>query len=87
MEKRPVVISEFYLSAYLAQLKLDGYSIFIIEDGNLPPPLRDMWVDETGAMAKRWHLLDSIVKPRSASGSGGGSTAAMTGKGNRLGSR
>lgn len=41
LKKRPQKVSLFYLSAYLGQLREEGYSIFVVE-GTLPPPLTDM---------------------------------------------
>jgi ataxin-3 len=38
--RAPELISEFFLSAYLTQLKADGYSIFVVTPpGGLPPPV------------------------------------------------
>ncbi|GBG34807.1 Ataxin-3 [Hondaea fermentalgiana] len=47
LKKRPACISLFYLSAYLGQLREEGYSIFVVE-GTLPPLFTDM-----NAMGKR----------------------------------
>mmetsp|Transcript_26209 Transcript_26209/g.74262 ORF Transcript_26209/g.74262 Transcript_26209/m.74262 type:complete len:281 (+) Transcript_26209:102-944(+) len=41
LKKRPEKISLFYLSAFLAQLREEGYSIFVVK-GMLPVPLQDM---------------------------------------------
>jgi len=46
LSKRPKKISLFYLSAYLGQLREEGYSIFVVE-GNLPPLLQS--IEDMGA--------------------------------------
>mmetsp|Transcript_1841 Transcript_1841/g.2938 ORF Transcript_1841/g.2938 Transcript_1841/m.2938 type:complete len:300 (+) Transcript_1841:154-1053(+) len=41
LKRRPEKISLFYLSAFLGQLREEGYSIFVV-DGVLPPPMTDI---------------------------------------------
>ncbi len=58
-------ISEFYLSAFLAQLQSDGYSIFTVQ-GALPVPMRDTSLGDDLAC---WHPLAACLtaaQPRPA---------------------
>lgn len=60
----PELISNFFLSAFLAQLRSDGYSIFLII-GNLPPPTPPQFHER-----ERWHKPESLKSgnnPRSVS--------------------
>ena len=91
--ERPELISPFYLSAFLHQLRGDGYSVFIAK-GTLPTNTEDRSAhnrisraDECG----RWYSEDELMgRGRAAPAGGGGTTAAkpspFSGAGNRLGS-
>mmetsp|Transcript_7851 Transcript_7851/g.12690 ORF Transcript_7851/g.12690 Transcript_7851/m.12690 type:complete len:270 (+) Transcript_7851:18-827(+) len=41
MEQRPQKIGLFYLSAYIGQLRAEGYSIFVV-DGDIPAPITSL---------------------------------------------
>ena len=56
--KKPKKISDFYLSAYLASLKAEGYSIFVVE-GILPEPMKETSM----GLPKSWHLTSELDKP------------------------
>lgn len=57
-------MSDFYLSAFLAQLRSDGYSIFCVK-GKLPPPLRDASVGGEGTV----YPVSDLERRGSGSGS------------------
>jgi ataxin-3 len=60
----PELISNFFLSAFLAQLRSDGYSVFVIS-GNFPPPTPPQFHER-----ERWHKPESLKSgnnPRSVS--------------------
>ncbi len=50
---KPEEISDFYLSAFLAQLQSDGYSIFTVQ-GSLPEPMKDTSLSDD---MTSWHAL------------------------------
>eukprot|EP01138_Halocafeteria_seosinensis_P015514 gb/GECG01015832.1/.p1 GENE.gb/GECG01015832.1/~~gb/GECG01015832.1/.p1 ORF type:complete len:415 (+),score=68.92 gb/GECG01015832.1/:1-1245(+) len=56
LSKRPTKISEFYLSAFLGQMKQEGYSIFVVQ-GALPPPMSTSDFDGTGT----WYTLQYLL--------------------------
>ena len=50
MLERPELISDFYLSAFLAQLRQDGYDVFVVQPcSKLPPPPTVDVAAESGA--------------------------------------
>lgn len=60
LSPKPEVVSNFYLSAFIAQLQQDGYSVFVVKGEALPPPVRslsssdapDSWYTEAGLLTK-----------------------------------
>jgi ataxin-3 len=80
---KPELISQFYLSALLHQLRSDGYSVFIAK-GNLP-------VNTTGASSSvglsgdvgKWYTEDQLLGKAGANGAA--KPSAFTGTGYRLG--
>lgn len=54
--KLPEMIGDFYLSAYLAELKAEGYFIFAVEGTPLPRPMSDRSVGSPDC----WHTVSEI---------------------------
>ena len=74
--ERPLCISSFQLDTYLAQLKIDGYSVFVAK-GKFPEPDQDMPHD-----GPNWYpvseLLGGVNQPEQPK------FKAFSGAGNRL---
>jgi ataxin-3 len=62
--KRPEVIGDFYLSAFLAEMRAEGYCIFIVT-GSLPRPLADRSLGEPSC----WHTVGAIIRSASSGAS------------------
>ena len=60
MNKKPEKISDFYLSAFLAQLRDEGYSIFLLMGNKLPSPLQDI----SEGLASNWYNTGVSSYPR-----------------------
>jgi len=85
--ERPDMISPFYLSAFLGQLRADGYSVFFV-DGKIPdegdPNLANEYLHKGSG---HWYSEEELLRP---SGARGGTVAqppafqAFQGKGRRL---
>ena len=60
--KHPQVISPFYLSVFLAQMRAEGYCIFLVR-GALPSPLRDC----TMGNPTSWHTVEKLLAAGPAS--------------------
>mmetsp|Transcript_10165 Transcript_10165/g.22169 ORF Transcript_10165/g.22169 Transcript_10165/m.22169 type:complete len:264 (+) Transcript_10165:101-892(+) len=75
-EEKPVLISGFFLSATLAQLRQDEYSVFIAK-GNLPE------CEQMGESGKggRWYTEKQLL----GGGAGAAAVSVFSGVGNRLG--
>ncbi len=87
--RAPEIVSAFFLAAFLAQLKAEGYSIFVVRvtatggsggagssaAGRLPPPLVSQEVRDAGGSV--WHSVDSIVR---AGANGGANSSAAARK-------
>ena len=73
MLPKPSKVGDVYLGAYLAQLALQGYSIFEVQ-GGCPPPATvqgGLRVPSFGAETN-WHAMTELVSSGSGSGSGSG---------------
>jgi ataxin-3 len=87
----PEMVSQFYLSALLHQLRQDGYSVFIAK-GTLHTNTtgKPFGSDVSGDIGK-WYTEDELLRKGAGSGStpgakpSGAATSAFNGKGNRLG--
>ena len=63
---RPQPVSDFFLSAFLAQLTAEGYSIFVAR-GTLPTPMQDTSLGRPDA----WHRMSDGAEPRTAQAAAG----------------
>jgi ataxin-3 len=81
----PELVSDFYLSALLLQLREDGFTVFI-SDGDVPicsdPQGSGLYA---GRGTGTWHLESYLLGTGSTAGSHGSGFQAFQGKGNRLG--
>jgi ataxin-3 len=94
MNDNPELISDFYLSAFLVQLRAEEFSVFLVK-GNIPesgdPEIADSYLRGSAAGATgKWYLeeeLLGIVGKSKNSSHNSDSSASMPfqGRGNRLG--
>eukprot|EP01096_Ripella_sp_DP13-Kostka_P014205 TRINITY_DN633_c0_g1_i1.p1 TRINITY_DN633_c0_g1~~TRINITY_DN633_c0_g1_i1.p1 ORF type:complete len:195 (+),score=91.33 TRINITY_DN633_c0_g1_i1:78-662(+) len=84
LRRGPEAISDFYLAAWLGQLRQEGYSVFVVQ-GDLP--LVNIALAEGQSKDRILMWVDSPVASRkgSSSASAGSSQLADRGKGQRLG--
>ncbi len=65
MLPKPEEVRPFYLSAFLAQLQEDGYSVFIVRGTGLPaqgfPDEADLIGGESGMGGGRWYRVSDLV--------------------------
>ena len=66
------MVSDFYLSAYIAQLQENGYSVFQVMNA-LPPLLKDASMGLTSS----WHSFDAVAMHKKPPPSSQGSTASL----------
>lgn len=59
----PEIVSDFYLSAFLTQMKEDGYSIFVVT-GALPPTSKDRYTTP----ATCWHTVGEVRTRQATAG-------------------
>jgi len=89
--ERPELISPFYLSAFLAQLRSDGYTVFLPSSAKLPPVgNRPNLDDSDGGYAQQmgtWYGESDLLSPTTSSSSGGAGDMpkSFSGQGRRLG--
>jgi len=56
LKNEPTLVSDFYLSAYIAQLQENGHSVFQVMNA-LPPLLKDTSM----GLASSWHSFDAVA--------------------------
>lgn len=61
MVDRPELIGDFFLSAFLSQMKAEGYSIFAVT-GRLPPTMAPLGAGYGGGGAGAWHKVADIAR-------------------------
>lgn len=85
-KERPELISQFYLSAFLHQLRADGYSVFIAK-GNLTdhgdPALLDSYLQQGSG---KWYLEANLLSKSGDLQNGKIPGATFSGVGRKLGS-
>jgi len=81
-EEVPVRITDYYLSAFLSQLRTDNYHVFIVR-GTLPTYGNDMGPDQGGV--GNWHLASNLLANASKPGTQPKEPPKFAGVGRRLG--
>jgi hypothetical protein len=94
MNETPELISDFYLSAFLVQLRTEEFSVFLVK-GNIPesgdPEIANSYLGGSAAGATgKWHLEEDLLgvlgkSKNSSNNSDVSASVPFQGRGNRLG--